>query len=81
MFRDTALNPYFFKKVIKKPKPMKIMTWTSWNTLGKVGLFSPEALSLFIAFELPGMEEAWFGKILCKRTLWIITLSLLLLQY
>ena len=81
MFRDTALNPYFFKKVIKKPKPMKIMTWTSWNTLGKVGLFSPEALSLFIAIELPGMEEAWFGKILCKRTLWIITLSLLLLQY
>ena len=32
MFRETALNPYFFKKVIRKPNPMKIMTCTSWNT-------------------------------------------------
>ena len=32
MLSETALSPYFFRKVIKKPKPMKIMTWTSWNT-------------------------------------------------
>ena len=32
MFRDTAERPYFFRKVIRKPKPMNIMTWTSWNT-------------------------------------------------
>lgn len=25
----TLLNPYLFRKVIRKPKPMKIMTWTS----------------------------------------------------
>ena len=31
-FKDTADNPYFFKNVIRNPKPMKIMTWTSWNT-------------------------------------------------
>lgn len=28
----TLLNPYRFRKVMRKPKPMKIMTWTSWNT-------------------------------------------------
>ena len=28
----TAPNPYFFRKVMRKPKPMKIITWTSWNT-------------------------------------------------
>ena len=28
---DTAPNPYFFKNVIRKPKPMKIITCTSWN--------------------------------------------------
>lgn len=31
----TLLNPYLFRKVIRNPKPMKIMTWTSWNTGGK----------------------------------------------
>ena len=30
--RETAERPYFFRKVIRKPNPMKIMTWTSWNT-------------------------------------------------
>lgn len=25
----TLLNPYLLRKVIRKPKPMKIMTWTS----------------------------------------------------
>ncbi|TNN76160.1 hypothetical protein EYF80_013691 [Liparis tanakae] len=28
----TLLNPYLFRNVIRNPKPMKIMTWTSWNT-------------------------------------------------
>ena len=32
MFRDTAERPYFLRNVIRKPKPMKIITWTSWNT-------------------------------------------------
>ena len=26
----TALKPYLYRKVIKKPKPINIMTWTSW---------------------------------------------------
>ena len=26
MFRETALNPYFFRKVMRKPKPMNIIT-------------------------------------------------------
>lgn len=30
--RDTADNPYFLRKVIRNPNPMKIITWTSWNT-------------------------------------------------
>jgi len=29
MFRETALRPYFFRNVIRKPKPMKIITCTS----------------------------------------------------
>ena len=32
MLSDTADRPYFFRKVIRKPNPMKIITWTSWNT-------------------------------------------------
>lgn len=28
----TLLNPYFLRNVMRKPKPMKIITWTSWNT-------------------------------------------------
>lgn len=28
----TLLNPYLLRKVIRNPKPMKIMTCTSWNT-------------------------------------------------
>ena len=28
----TLLKPYLFRKVIRKPNPMKIITWTSWNT-------------------------------------------------
>ena len=32
MLRETADRPYFFRKVIRKPKPRKIITWTSWNT-------------------------------------------------
>ena len=32
VLRDTAVRPYFFKKVIKNPNPIKIITWTSWNT-------------------------------------------------
>ena len=34
MLRETADSPYFLRKVIRKPKPMKIITWTSWNTGG-----------------------------------------------
>lgn len=33
----TLLNPYRFRKVMRKPKPMKIMTWTSWNTAERRG--------------------------------------------
>ena len=29
---ETADSPYFFRNVIKNPKPIKIITWTSWNT-------------------------------------------------
>ena len=29
MFRETAESPYLFKNVIRNPKPMKIITWTS----------------------------------------------------
>ena len=32
MLRETADRPYFFRKVIRKPKPRKIITCTSWNT-------------------------------------------------
>ena len=32
MLSETAERPYFFRKVIRKPKPMKIITCTSWNT-------------------------------------------------
>lgn len=39
----TLLNPYLFRKVIRKPKPMKIMTWTSWNTAGRRREVSPAA--------------------------------------
>merc|ERR1719239_5330 len=31
MLRETAERPYLFRNVIRKPKPMKIITWTSWN--------------------------------------------------
>lgn len=30
-----ALYPYFRRKVIRKPKPMKIITWMSWNSAGR----------------------------------------------
>lgn len=30
--KPTLLKPYLFRNVIRNPKPMKIMTWTSWNT-------------------------------------------------
>ena len=32
MLSETAERPYFFRKVIRKPNPMKIITCTSWNT-------------------------------------------------
>lgn len=32
MLMLTDVKAYFFKKVIRKPKPMKIMTCTSWKT-------------------------------------------------
>ena len=32
MLSETAESPYFLRKVMRKPKPMKIITWTSWNT-------------------------------------------------
>ena len=31
--KPRLLNPYFFKNVIKNPKPMNIITCTSWNTV------------------------------------------------
>ena len=35
--RPTALRPYLFKNIIRKPKPIKIMTCTSWNTAKEKG--------------------------------------------
>ncbi len=32
MFKPIAPNPYFLRNVIRKPKPMNIITCTSWNT-------------------------------------------------
>ena len=32
MLRERAERPYFFRKVIRNPIPMKIIVWTSWNT-------------------------------------------------
>lgn len=31
----TAEYPYFFRKVIRNPNPMNIITWTFWNTVKK----------------------------------------------
>ena len=32
MLRERAERPYFFRKVIRKPKPTKIITCTSWKS-------------------------------------------------
>ena len=32
MLSETAESPYFLRKVMRKPNPMKIITCTSWNT-------------------------------------------------
>ena len=34
MLSETAERPYFLRKVMRKPNPMKIITCTSWNTEG-----------------------------------------------
>lgn len=44
----TLLNPYRFRKVMRKPKPMKIMTWTSWNTAERRGEVSCAADSTLL---------------------------------
>ena len=35
-FKPTDENVYFFRKVIKNPMPIKIITWTSWKTEMKI---------------------------------------------
>lgn len=38
MLKPTLLNPYFFRKVIRKPNPTNIITWTSWKSERKTCL-------------------------------------------
>lgn len=64
----TLLNPYRLRKVMRNPNPMKIMTWTSWNTgVSRGGVSSPDyktgpcfvSGALTLALAKCGCRSAW----------------------
>ena len=46
--RDTAESPYFFRNVIRNPKPIKIITWTSWKTTKRYLLIIVLTICIFV---------------------------------